>query len=217
MADATQDGKQKPRNLRAANRRLALKLAGVTLAMFAFGYALSPMYDVMCRSLGINGKTGRTDAQTVATQPVDMARTVTVEFTGLATSGLPWEFKPLTKKMDLHPGETREVKYLVHNLAKEEITGQAIPSVTPGESAPHFKKIECFCFTRQTLKPGETREMPVRFIVDAGLDKDIQTITLSYSFFNIDKVSAQKYGGTSLAQSGEHAEHLDHVHPAPGG
>ena len=217
MADTMHDGKQKPRNLRAANRRLALKLAGVTLAMFAFGYALSPMYDVMCKAFGINGKTGRTDAQTVAAQPVDMSRTVTVEFTGLATSGLPWEFKPLTKKMDLHPGETHEVKYLVRNLAKEEITGQAIPSVTPGESAPHFKKIECFCFTRQTLKPGETREMPVRFVVDAGLDRDVQTITLSYSFFNIDKVSAQKYGGTSLAQAGEHAEHHDHVHLAPGG
>ncbi len=217
MADAMHDGKPKPRNLRAANRRLAMKLAGVTLVMFAFGYALSPMYDVMCRALGLNGKTGRTDAQTVAAQPVDMSRTVTVEFTGLATSGLPWEFKPLTKKMELHPGETLEVKYLVRNLAKEEITGQAIPSVTPGESAPHFKKIECFCFTRQTLKPGETREMPVRFVVDAGLDKDVQTITLSYSFFNIDKVSAQKYGGTSLAQAGEHAERHDHVHPAPGG
>lgn len=217
MADTMHDGKPKPRNLRAANRRLALKLAGVTLVMFAFGYALSPMYDVMCRALGLNGKTGRTDTQTVAAQPVDMSRTVTVEFTGLATSGLPWEFKPLTKKLELHPGETREVKYLVRNLAKEEITGQAIPSVTPGESAPHFKKIECFCFTRQTLKPGETREMPVRFVVDAGLDKDVQTITLSYSFFNTDKVSAQKYGGTSLAQAGEHAEHHDHVHPAPGG
>ena len=217
MADAMHDGKPKPRNLRAANRRLAMKLAGVTLVMFAFGYALSPMYDVMCKALGINGKTGRTDAQTVAAQPVDMSRTVTVEFTGLATSGLPWEFKPLTKKMELHPGETLEVKYLVRNLAKEEITGQAIPSVTPGESAPHFKKIECFCFTRQTLKPGETREMPVRFVVDAGLDKDVHTITLSYSFFNTDKISAQKYGGAALAQSEDHAAHQGHVPAASGG
>jgi len=212
-----QDGKPQPRNLQAANRRLALKLAGVTLAMFAFGYALSPMYDVMCRALGLNGKTGRTDAQTVAAQPVDMSRTVTVEFTGLATSGLPWEFKPLTKKMELHPGETHEVKYLVRNLAQEEITGQAIPSVTPGESAPHFKKIECFCFTRQTLKPGETREMPVRFVVDAGLDQDVQTITLSYSFFNIDKVSAQKYDGAALAQGEDHAAHQGHAPAATGG
>jgi len=217
MADAMQDGKPKPRNLQAANRRLALKLAGVTLAMFAFGYALSPMYDVMCRALGLNGKTGRTDAQTVAAQPVDMSRTVTVEFTGLATSGLPWEFKPLTKKMELHPGETHEVKYLVSNLAQEEITGQAIPSVTPGESAPHFKKIECFCFTRQTLKPGETREMPVRFVVDAGLDQDVHTITLSYSFFNTDKISAQKYGGAALAQGEDHAAHQGHAPAATGG
>jgi cytochrome c oxidase assembly protein subunit 11 len=214
MADSMHDEKPQPRQPGAANRRLALKLGGVTLAMFAFGYALSPLYDLMCRHLGINGKTGRTNVEAVVAQPVD---TITVEFTGLATSGLPWEFKPLTKKMELHPGETREVKYLVRNLAKEEITGQAIPSVTPGESAPHFKKIECFCFTRQTMKPGETREMPVRFVVDAGLDKDVQTITLSYSFFNIDKASAEKYGGTSLALAGEHAGHHDHVHPAPGG
>ena len=217
MADAMHDGKPKPRNLRADNRRLALKLAGFTLAMFAFGYALSPMYDVMCKALGINGKTGRTDAQTVAAQPVDMSRTVTVEFTGLATSGLPWEFKPLTKKLGLHPGEVREVKYLVRNLAPEELTGQAIPSVSPGVSAEHFKKIECFCLTRQTLKPGETREMPVRFVVDAGLDKDVHTITLSYSFFNTDKISAQKYGGAALAQSEDHAAHQGHVPTASGG
>ena len=217
MADAMQDGNRKPHDLRAANRRLAAKLALVTVAMFGFGYALSPMYDVMCRALGLNGKTGRTDAQTVAAQPVDMSRTVTVEFTGLATTGLPWEFKPLTKKLEIHPGETAEVKYLAHNLAPDELTGQAIPSVSPGISAAHFKKIECFCFTRQTLKPGESREMPVRFVVDAGLDQDVHTITLSYSFFNTDKISAQKYGGAALAQSEDHAAHREHTHPASGG
>lgn len=202
---------------RTANRRLAAKLALVTVAMFGFGYAMSPMYDVMCRALGLNGKTGRTDAQTVATQPVDMSRTVTVEFTGLATSGLPWEFRPLVKKLELHPGETAEVKYVARNLAQEQITGQAIPSVTPGESAPYFKKIECFCFTQQTLKPGESIEMPVRFVVEAGLDRDVHTITLSYSFFNTDKVSAKKYGGASLAKSEDHAMHPEHSHRASGG
>ena len=200
-----------------ANRRLAIKLAAVTVAMFGFGYALSPIYDLTCKTFGLNGKTGRTDARTVAAQPVDMSRTVTIEFTGLATSGLPWEFRPLTKKLEVHPGETAEVKYLAHNLAQEALIGQAIPSVSPGISAPHFKKIECFCFTQQTLKPGETREMPVRFVVDAGLDKDVHTITLSYSFFNIDKVSAQKYGGAALAQSEDHAAHQEHVHPVTGG
>ena len=192
------------------NRRLALKLAAVTVAMFGFGYALSPMYDLMCKAFGLNGKTGRIEEQAV-TQAVDTSRTVTVEFTGLATSGLPWEFKPMVKKIEVHPGKTMEVNYLVRNMAQEEITGQAVPSVTPGVSAKHFNKIECFCFTQQTLKPGETREMPVRFVVDAGLDKGVHTITLSYSFFNTNKLSAQKYGGEALAQGNDHVQH---AHPA---
>lgn len=193
-----------------ANRRLALKLAAVTVAMFAFGYSLSPMYDLMCRAFGLNGKTGRAEVQAVA-QAVDMSRTVTVEFTGMATTGLPWEFKPMVKKLEVHPGQTMVVNYLARNLAQEEITGQAIPSVSPGVSAMHFKKIECFCFTQQTLKPGEAREMPVQFVVDTGLDKNVHTITLSYSFFNTNKMSAKKYGGEALAQSEDHAHH---AHPA---
>jgi cytochrome c oxidase assembly protein subunit 11 len=197
-------------NVQKANRRLAIKLFAVTVAMFGFGFGMSPMYDLMCRAFGLNGKTGRVAEQEVA-QPVDANRTVTVEFTALATSGLPWEFKPLVKKLEVHPGKTMEVKYLARNLAREEITGQAVPSVTPGVSATHFKKIECFCFTQQTLKPGEAREMPVRFVVDAGLDKDVRTITLSYTFFNADKASAKKYGGEAMAQGGEHAPH---AHPA---
>ena len=194
----------------AANPRLPLMLAVVTVAMFGFGYALSPIYDLMCQAFGLNGKVGRVAAESAA-QPVDMNRTVTVEFTGLATSGLPWEFKPMVKKLEVHPGQTMEVKYLARNLAPEELTGQAVPSVAPGVSAAHFKKIECFCFTQQILKPGETREMPVRFVVDAGLDKDVHTITLSYSFFNTNKLSAQKYGGAALAQGDDHAQH---AHPA---
>lgn len=201
------------RDTGTANRRLAIKLAVVTVAMFGFGYALAPLYDLMCDAFGLNGKVGRSTAESAA-QPVDKSRTVTVEFTGLATSGLPWEFKPLVKKIQVHPGETMEVKYLVHNLAQEEITGQAIPSVAPGISAAHFNKIECFCFTQQTLKPGETREMPVRFVVDASLDKKVHTITLSYSFFNTNKLSAKKYGGDALAQDEAHAHH---EHQASGG
>ena len=192
------------------NRKLALKLAVVTVAMFGFGYAMSPMYNLMCKAFGLNGKTERI-AEQAAARPVDMNRTVTVEFTGLATSGLPWEFRPMLNKIEVHPGETVEVKYLARNLAPEQITGQAIPSVSPGVSATHFKKIECFCFTQQTLKSGETREMPVRFVVDAGLDKDVQTITLSYSFFNINKLSAKKYGGEALGQGEDHAHHAPPV------
>ncbi len=197
-----------------ANRRLAVKLGIATVAMFGFGYALAPMYDFMCQAFGFNGKTGRTDAQTVAAATVDASRTVTVEFTGLATTGLPWEFKPLTKKLAVHPGETHEVKYWVRNTTNETITGQAVPSVAPGLIAGHFKKIECFCFSQQTLKPGEVREMPVRFVVESGLDPKVQTVTLSYTFFNTDKSQAARFGGEALAQSGH--DHAHAVH-APGG
>jgi len=203
------------RELARSNRRLAVKLAALTLAMFGFGYALAPMYDLMCQAFGLNGKTGRTDAQTVAAQAVDTKRTVTVEFTGYATTGLPWEFRPLTRKLEVHPGEVKEVKYWVRNTAAEAVTGQAVPSVSPGLTAAHFKKIECFCFSQQTLKPGEAREMPVRFVVEPALDPKIHTVTLSYTFFNTDKAQAARFGGEALAQSG-HGDHAHHA-SAPGG
>lgn len=197
------------KTLAKANRRLVVKLGIVTLAMFGFGYALAPMYDLMCQAFGLNGKTGRVEAPVAAAKSVDTSRTVTVEFTGLATTGLPWEFKPMTRKLEVHPGATQEIKYWVRNIGNETITGQAVPSVAPGVTAAHFKKIECFCFTQQTLRPGEAREMPVRFVVDSALDKNVQTITLSYTFFNIDKVQAKRYGGEALAQSG-HDDHAQH-------
>lgn len=200
-----------------ANRKTVRNLALVALAMFAFGYALSPLYDVLCQVTGLGGKTGRTDARTVAVAPVDQGRTVTVEFTGNAVTGLPWEFRSLTKKLDVHPGETTVVKYLVRNPTDETITGQAIPSVTPFQSAAYFKKIECFCFTQQTLKPGETREMPVQFVVEAGLDKDVHTITLSYAFFNTDKKSAHKYGGNEVPAAPAHEHHAHGPATATGG
>lgn len=205
-----------PRNIARSNRRLALQLGAVTLAMFGFGYALSPMYDLMCQALGLNGKTGRVEAQAVDAAAVDASRTVTVEFTGLATSGLPWEFRPMTKKLDVHPGAVYEVKYFVRNTTNEPITGQAVPSVAPGLIAGHFKKIECFCFTRQTLAPGETREMPVRFVVDKSVDPKVQTVTLSYSFFNLDKAQAKRFGGEALAQA-EHDHSRHGAAHAPGG
>ncbi|MEK7815237.1 MAG: cytochrome c oxidase assembly protein [Pseudomonadota bacterium] len=208
MAEVMHDKTHPKQNIARANRRLAVKLGVVTLAMFGFGYALSPMYDLMCQAFGLNGKTGRTDEQAVAARAVDASRTVTVEFTGLATTGLPWEFKPLTAKLAVHPGEVKEVKYYVRNTTDETITGQAVPSVAPGLTAAHFKKIECFCFTQQTLKPGEAREMPVRFVVDPAIDKNVHTVTLSYTFFNTNKVQAAKYGGEAMAlDAHDHAHH----------
>ena len=205
----TVEGSQRER----ANKRLVWKLVLVVVGMFGFGFAMWPMYIVLCDITGLNGKTGKLEVDAVAAVKTDRSRTVTVQFTGLATTGLPWEFRPLTKKIDVHPGELVEVSYYVRNTADETITGQAIPSVAPGRSAEHFKKIECFCFTQQTLKPREAREMPVRFMVEPGLAKEVEEITLAYTFFNIDKVSAQKYGG-SAAQDQTHAHH-DHGQHGP--
>lgn len=199
-------------NPATANKRTLVKLSLVAVAMFGFGYALIPLYDLLCDITGINGKTGRTDAVAAAKADVDTSRWVTVEFTGQSTSGLPWEFKPMQHKMKVHPGETVVAMYYARNTSNEVITGQAIPSVVPNRAAPHFKKTECFCFTQQTLQPGESKEMPVRFVVNAKLPQMVETITLSYAFFNTDKVSAKKYGGASLADSDDgHHDHSQHV------
>lgn len=200
-----------------ANKRVALKLALVVVGMFGFGFAMWPLYIVLCDVTGLNGKTGQVGSDAVAAIKVDAARTVTVSFAGLATTGLPWEFRPLTKKLDVHPGQLTEVSYVVHNRSNETIVGQAIPSVAPSRSAEHFKKIECFCFTQQTLKPGETREMPVRFVVEPALAQDVKEITLSYTFFNTDKESASKYGGAAIEQSQGQHDHSQHQSGARAG
>lgn len=196
-----------------AHRRIVLKLTLLTLGMFGFGFALAPLYDLFCQVTGANGKTGRLEVAAVPAT-VDKNRMVTVEFTGHASTGLPWEFRPLQKKISVHPGETVVVRYYVRNNTDEEITGQAIPSVSPGRAAGQFKKIECFCFTKQKLLPREAREMPVQFVVMPNLPPEVQTITLSYSFFNTDRVSARKYGGDG--ESPAHDHHA-HVHTNSGG
>ena len=202
----------KPRQSQTRSiRRTGLKLAAVTLGMFVFGYALVPLYDVICQVTGLNGKPVRVEAS-VATQ-VDDSRWVTVEFLGNTMSGLPWEFRPLQKSVRIHPGQIAEAFYEVRNTAGEPITGQAVPSIAPSKAASHFKKIECFCFTQQKLAVGETRRMPVRFVVDPALARDVSTVTLSYAFFNADGVSARKYGGSAPAENGEHA----HSHPPHAG
>ena len=195
------------------NRRVSLKLAGVALGMFVFGYALVPLYDVICDVTGLNGKTGRAEA--TVRDKVDQDRWVTVEFTGNSMSGLPWEFRSLQKSMRVHPGEVAVAYYEARNTAGEAITGQAVPSVAPNRAATHFKKIECFCFSQQLLKAGENRKMPVRFVVSTDLPKEVGTVTLSYAFFNADQLSAKKYGG-SAPEVASHEHHTDHGHAAGG-
>jgi len=180
-----------------SHRRLVGKLLIGVAAAFAFGFALVPLYDVLCQVTGFNGKTAGEPGRSVggfslgglgsrndAPSRIDRSRTVTVEFTGTVMPGLPWDMRPLTFSLELHPGEMQMVKYLVRNTSDRPITGQAVPSVTPGQAAQHFEKIECFCFSQQVLAPGESREMPLTFIVKPEIDRDIRHVTLSYAFFN---------------------------------
>jgi cytochrome c oxidase assembly protein subunit 11 len=178
------------RSLAQANRRLVVKLLLLTVAMFGFGYALVPLYSVFCQLTGLNGTTGRADAEAVQASQIDSTRWVTVEFTGQVMGNLPWEFRPLQKKVRMHPGDSAVIKYYARNLADETIIGRAVPSVAPGRAASHFKKIECFCFSQQKLKAGESEEMPVRFLLQHDLPKDVTTLTLSYAFYYIDRVPA---------------------------
>jgi len=179
-----------------SHRTLLVKLLAVVALAFAFGFALVPLYDVFCLATGLNGKTaaaprigvgGLSAASGTASMPprsrIDSSRIVTVEFTGTVMPGLPWEILPLTNRLDLHPGELHQARFRVHNRSDQTIVGQAIPSVSPGLAAQHFEKLDCFCFAQQTLAPGETRELPLTFVVKPEIDQDIRTITLAYAFF----------------------------------
>ena len=171
-----------------SNTSLALRLGAVTVAMFGFGYALVPLYDVLCDITGLNGKTGVVRADEVR-EPVGESRLVTVQFTGTVNSRLPWAFTPTAGEMRVHPGKIYEATFTASNLSDREVIGQAVPSVAPQEAAVYFNKTECFCFTQQTLAPGETRQMPLRFVVDRDLPPGVTEVTLSYTFFNADQAS----------------------------
>jgi cytochrome c oxidase assembly protein subunit 11 len=166
--------------LRAQNRKLFARLAIVAVAMFGFGYALVPLYYRVCEALGLNAL-GEVAAQPRNTQ-VDATRKVTIEFDANA-HGLAFRFHPLVNHVDVHPGELATVEYEVRNDQPVAVTAQAVPSYGPAIAAEYFKKIECFCFTQQTLGPGESRRMPVVFVVDPKLPKDVSSIAISYTFF----------------------------------
>ena len=171
---------------RHSARSMAWRLAVVVVAMFGFGYALVPLYDVLCDITGLNGKTGVVAAEQVV-EPVDTSRLVTVQFTGTVNSRLPWAFTPTQRELRVHPGQVYEASYEAHNLTSDPIVGQAVPSVAPLQAATYFNKTECFCFTQQTLKAGETRKMPLRFVVDRDLPPGVTTVTLSYTFIRVDQ------------------------------
>jgi cytochrome c oxidase assembly protein subunit 11 len=169
-----------------ANQRVVKRLGIAAVLMFGFGFALVPLYDVFCDITGINGKTGRIEMEEALSQQVDEDRLVTVEFLATVHSDLPWEFRPLVKRIKVHPGEVTEVNYFASNKTENLVAGQAVPSLAPGLAAKYFNKTECFCFTRQTLGPGESKEMPLRFVVDPGLPENVRTVSLSYTFYQAE-------------------------------
>jgi cytochrome c oxidase assembly protein subunit 11 len=163
------------------NAKMLAKLVVVTLGMFGFGFALVPFYYKICEVTGVNSGV---EQSLVKNSQVDSSRWVTLEFDANTNEALPWRFKPLQRSLRVHPGQLIQVEYEVSNTSDRSIVGQAVPSYGPARAAEFFKKIECFCFTPQTLAAGETRRMPVLFVLDPTMDKDVHTVTLSYTFFD---------------------------------
>lgn len=179
-------------SIRSENAKMVGKLAVVAAGMFAFGYALIPLYKHICELTGINilalaeldvpgGATK--GAKLPANTQVDTSRTITVEFDANARG--PWAFKPAVHSMQVHPGELATVMYEFQNTQNRRMSAQAIPSYAPRQAAAHFNKLECFCFNQYTLEPGEKKQWPVAFVIDPRLSKDVTTITLSYTFFEV--------------------------------
>ncbi|MDQ6680762.1 MAG: cytochrome c oxidase assembly protein [Pseudomonadota bacterium] len=165
------------------------KLAVVVALMFGFGYAMVPMYRAICSALGVNVlsvselSTGGGAPERAVNGQVDTSRTITVEFDANVRG--PWDFKPARSSMQLHPGELATVMYEFRNRQNRTMAAQAIPSYAPAQAMAHFHKLECFCFTEHTLGPGEAKQWPVVFVIDSKLPKDVKTITLSYTFFEV--------------------------------
>lgn len=180
---------------RGDNLRMLGKLLVVTLGMFSFGYLLIPAYRAICEATGVNilslterqvpgnGVAANEARALVKNTQVDTTRTITVEFDANARG--PWQFKPARRSMQVHPGEMATVLYEFENVQDRRMSAQAIPSYAPRQAAPHFNKLECFCFSQYTLDPGEKKEWPVVFVIDPRLPKDVTTITLSYTFFEV--------------------------------
>ncbi|MGF1754562.1 cytochrome c oxidase assembly protein [Vibrio makurazakiensis] len=168
-----------------SSKRLTGYLCLSVVAMFGFGFALVPLYDVMCDALGINGKTNSVSAiQPQGMQP-DYSRSIRVEFMAHINSDMPWEFKPDKVTLDVHPGEVIQTNYVAVNRSGETLVGQAVPSVSPGNGATYFNKIECFCFNQQPLDAQASAEMPLIFYIEPDIPDSIHTLTLSYTLFNI--------------------------------
>lgn len=167
-----------------SNRKLISMLVMGCIGMFGFGFALVPLYDVLCEKLGINGKTSNT-ASSYQAITIDTSRIVTVEFISQVQTGMPWKFEPQTKRLEVHPGELIHTAFLARNVSDRATVGQAIPSISPGQGAAYFNKTECFCFNQQHLAASTSAELPLIFFVDTQLPESIHTLTLSYTLYDI--------------------------------
>jgi cytochrome c oxidase assembly protein subunit 11 len=167
----------------AANKTLTLKLLGFALGSFAFGFALIPLYDVLCDLTGFGNQKALAE-QRLSIEAPDDSRTITVDFVAdLPTVG-SWEFRPLVASMQIHPGRLYETEFVAHNLTGRATVAQAVPNIAPGQAAGYFRKTECFCFTPQKFAVNEARPMPVRFVVDPAIPRSVDRITLSYTFYD---------------------------------
>jgi cytochrome c oxidase assembly protein subunit 11 len=167
----------------ADNKRLTLKLLGFALGSFAFGFALIPLYDVLCDITGFGNQRALGEKREVSAQPDD-SRSITVEFVAELPSVGNWDFRPVVASMQVHPGRLYETEFLAHNLTGREQIAQAVPNVAPGRAAGYFRKTECFCFTPQKFAVNEARPMAVRFVIDPTLPRSVDRITLSYTFYD---------------------------------
>jgi cytochrome c oxidase assembly protein subunit 11 len=173
------------------NQRSFFKMASVAVMMFGFGYLLVPLYDIFCELTGLNGKTGVTTESEIAAQyQPDKNRLVTVQFVANNASDMPWDFKPLVTTMQVTPGQLTAAQFVASNTTHTIMTGQAVPSVSPTKASRYFNKTECFCFEKQSLAAGESKEMPLRFVVDPRLPDDVKTLTLAYTLFDVSNKTA---------------------------
>jgi cytochrome c oxidase assembly protein subunit 11 len=166
------------------HRKVVLSLVAMFLGMFAFGFALVPLYDVVCRLTGLNGK-GVEAVSSAYAGEVDKGRSVTVQFLSSVNTKLPFDFRPDTGTLTVHPGELYATSFFAANESSAEVTAQAVATYAPGEAARYVHKTECFCFTKESFGPHESKHMPVRFYIDPAIPKDIGTVTISYTYFNV--------------------------------
>ncbi len=182
---------------RKTHRKIFVIGGIVALIMFGFAFAMVPLYSMLCQATGINTSAANGGLLTavpekVGSDAVDLNRTVKIQFTAINHNGMPWEFIPRTKSIDVHPGQNNKVFFYAKNPTDKTMTAQAIPGMTPTDAIGFFHKIVCFCFNQQTLKPGESKEMPMIFRIDKELPKEVSVITLQYTLFDATPKETRK-------------------------